>query len=70
MKAKADQKPAAESRSWTGFRKPEGSDESESQQAGAEQGHPARSQGKEAVRNEISISHDTPSDSLMLDRID
>jgi hypothetical protein len=40
-----------------------GSDESESQKAGAEQGHPARSQGKEAVGNEISISHDTPSDS-------
>jgi hypothetical protein len=38
------------------------SDEGESQQAGAEQGHPACSQGKEAVGNEISISHDTPSD--------
>jgi hypothetical protein len=45
-----------------------GSDEGESQQAGAEQGHPTGSQGKEAVGNEISISHDTPSD-LMLVRI-
>ena len=39
------------------------SDESESQKAGAEQGHPTGSQGKEAVGNKISISHDTPSDS-------
>jgi hypothetical protein len=40
-----------------------GSDEGESQKAGAEQGDPTGSQGKEAVGNEISISHDTPSDS-------
>jgi hypothetical protein len=39
-----------------------GSDESESQKAGAEQGDPTGSQGQEAVGNEISISHDTPSD--------
>jgi hypothetical protein len=39
-----------------------GSDEGESQKAGAEQGDPTGSQGKEAVRNKISISHDTPSD--------
>ena len=38
------------------------SDEGESQKAGAEQGDPTGSQGKEAVRNKISISHDTPSD--------
>lgn len=44
-----------------GFRDNSGSDEGESQKAGAEQGHPARSQGKKAVGNEISISHDTPS---------
>jgi hypothetical protein len=39
------------------------SDEGESQKAGAEQGDPTGRQGKEAVGNEISISHDTPSDS-------
>ena len=39
-----------------------GSDEGESQKAGAEQGHPTGRQGKEAVGNEISISHDTPSE--------
>ena len=41
----------------------QGSDEGESQKAGTEQGDPTGSQGKEAVGNEISISHDTPSDS-------
>ena len=47
-------------RGWTDFR---GSlDEGESQKAGAEQGDPTGSQGKEAVGNKISISHDTPSD--------
>jgi hypothetical protein len=55
--------PGAEVRGWTAFRRPVSSDEGESQKAGAEQGDPTRSQGKEAVRNEISISHDTPSDS-------
>jgi hypothetical protein len=38
------------------------SDEGESQKAGAEQGDPTCSQGKEAVGNKISISHDTSSD--------
>ena len=38
------------------------SDEGERQQAGAEQGHSTRSQGQEAIGNEISIAHDTPSD--------
>jgi hypothetical protein len=38
------------------------SDEGESQKAGAEQGDATCSQGKEAVGNEISISHDTPSE--------
>jgi hypothetical protein len=42
-------------------RLPRASDEGESQKAGAEQGDPTGSQGKEAVGNEISISHDTPS---------
>lgn len=41
----------------------EGSDEGKSQEAGAEQGDAAGRQGKESVGNEISISHDTPSDS-------
>jgi hypothetical protein len=54
----------AEARGWTGFRG--SSDEGESQKAGAEQGNPTGSQGKEAVGNEISISHDTPSDSHTL----
>ena len=55
-------------RGWTAFR--ESSNEGESQKAGAEQGNPTGRQGKEAVRHKISIPHDTPSDSLMLDRID
>jgi hypothetical protein len=38
------------------------SDEGKRQKAGAEQGNPTGSQGKEAVGNEISISHDTPSE--------
>ena len=38
------------------------SDEGERQQAGAEQGHSTRSQGQEAIGNQISIAHDTPSD--------
>jgi hypothetical protein len=59
----------AEARGWTGFRV-RFSDEGESQKAGAEQGNPTGRQGKEAVRHKISIPHDTPSDSLMLDRID
>src|ERR1700742_3225424 len=41
----------------------EGSDEGKSQEAGAEQGDTTGRQGKESVGNEISISHDTPSDS-------
>lgn len=48
---------------WTAFRRPSNSDESESQQAGAEQGDATCSQGKKAVGNEISVSHDTTSDS-------
>src|SRR5262249_32481432 len=40
---------------------PLSSDERESQEAGAEQGDPTSSQGKEPIGNEISISHDTPS---------
>ena len=39
------------------------SDERESQEAGAEQGDPSGSQRKKPIGNEISISHDTPSDS-------
>jgi len=39
------------------------SNEGEGQKAGAEQGDPTGSQGKEAVGHKISISHDTPSDS-------
>ena len=50
-------------RGWTAFREAINSDESKSQKAGTEQGDPTGSQGKEAVGNEISISHDTPSDS-------
>ena len=51
----------AEARGWTDFR---GSlDEGESQKAGAKQGDPTCSQGKEAIGNKISISHDTFSDS-------
>ena len=41
----------------------ERSDEGESQKAGAEQGDPTGRQGKEPIGNEISISHNTPSDS-------
>jgi hypothetical protein len=50
-------------RGWAAFRGPSNSDESESQQAGAEQGDATCGQGKKAVGNEISISHDTTSDS-------
>ena len=51
---------ARKDRGWTAFRG--NSDESKSQKAGAEQGDPTGSQGQEAVGNEISISHDTPSE--------